>query len=393
MRIESGRTRSLRIPLAVSAVLLGLGLAEPPPGRLRTVHQELRSLERNRADREAGAGGYYEDLISGGTRADGSRSPIALRLLGKPTDILTFHDMKATHYIDGDFLQFVLRPNIQCPAFDHVFTTNSLGLRDREGYSVAKPEGVFRIALLGSSMDMGWGVATGETYENLLENWLNHYAAKQGLERRFEVLNFAMAAYGPAQRLESYRRKATHFEPDLVLYSATMLDPRLSQIHLCELFEQGGDPTYEFMHQVITEIGLETSELRRTPDGILRARAVIKARLKPWLWSISDGALGELAALCRSQGRALACLIIPRVGLGDAPDERAAAVARHKAIASQHAIPVIDLSATFDNEDPADLEIAPWDDHPNTLGHRLLFVGLAEAIVADKELSRLIFGP
>ncbi len=392
MRNKSRPSTSLLVPLAISAALLGLGLVEPPPGQVRTVQQEIKSLERNRADREAGAGGYYEDLISGGTRADGSRSQVALRLLGKPADILTFHDMKATHYIDGDFLQFVLNPNIRCPAFDHVFTTNGLGMRDREGYSIAKPEGVFRIVLLGSSMDMGWGVPTIETYENRLENWLNHFAAKQGLTRRFEVLNLSMAAYGPAQRMETYRRRGTHFEPDLVLYSATMLDPRLSQIHLCELLDQGGDPTFDFMHQVLAEMGLSPEDLTRGPDGVLRQRAAIKSKVKPWLWSISDGSLGELAALCRSEGRALVCLIIPRVGLADAPKERAEPVARHKAIAARHAVPVIDLSATFDDEDPADLEIAPWDDHPNSLGHQLLFLRLAEAITTNKQLSRLILG-
>ena len=34
---------------------------------------------------------------------------------------------------------------------------------------VEKPEGIYRIALLGSSMDMGWGVAAEETYASRLE--------------------------------------------------------------------------------------------------------------------------------------------------------------------------------------------------------------------------------
>ena len=46
------------------------------------------------------------------------------------------------------------------------------GLRDRE-YTLEKPPGVFRIAVLGSSIDMGWGVGTEDTYVSLLEDWLN----------------------------------------------------------------------------------------------------------------------------------------------------------------------------------------------------------------------------
>ena len=61
---------------------------------------------------------------------------------------------------------------------------------------------------------------------------------RQGPERdrRFEVLNFAVAAYSPLQRLETLRRKALAFHPDLVIYSATMLDLRLMEIHLCDAF-------------------------------------------------------------------------------------------------------------------------------------------------------------
>ena len=46
---------------------------------------------------------------------------------------------------------------------------------------------------------------TDATYEDWLEEWLNARAAKIGLDRRFEVINFAMAAYGPTQRLERFR--------------------------------------------------------------------------------------------------------------------------------------------------------------------------------------------
>ena len=72
-----------------------------------------------------------------------------------------------------------------------------------------------------------------------------YHAAKRGLSRRFEVLNFAVAAYSPLQRFEAYRRKARKFRPDLVLYSATMLDNRLAEteyIGLGELAELPASP-------------------------------------------------------------------------------------------------------------------------------------------------------
>lgn len=380
------------LALLTSGALLGVGLLNPSPGTAHSILQVLRSNDRNSTDREATAGGYYEGLLNPGEAisADGGRDEVALRLLGKPERWISFHDLYATRYDRADFLQFDLHPEVERPVFDHVFTTNHLGLRDREGYSPTKPSGVFRIALLGSSIDMGWGVRTEETYENRLEDWLNHYARARGIDRRFEVLNFACAAYGPAQRVESYRRKAAGFDPDLVLYSATMLDPRLSQIHVCELLAHRVEPTHDYVRQTISRAGLDAADLALGPNGDLRDKDRVKAKLKSGLWGLSDGAVGLLASECRARGTPLACLIVPRAALSDSPEERAEGVARHRAIASRHAVPVLDLSAAFDDDDLADVELAPWDDHPNAEGHRQLFLSLAEALMGDEELRRLV---
>src|SRR5262249_4862979 len=155
--------------------------------------------------RDTRALGYYEDLIDNRTREDGAS--LTDRLFGRPDEWKNFHDIGATRYLRHDYLQFELRPNLDRSAFGAKFSTNKYGKRHRP-YSREKALGVVRIALLGSSIDMGWGVATEETYENRLEDWLNAHAARRGLRTKFEVLNFAMAAYSPLHRLEIFRRKA-----------------------------------------------------------------------------------------------------------------------------------------------------------------------------------------
>ncbi len=381
---------------AVAAAALALGLAPLPAGLLRDAQRALRATDPDRDDREAGGAGYYEALLNGGAGAGhgAGRDEAALLISGKPARSADFLDTGATRFLPGTFIQFDLHPNVDRRAFGVSFTTNALGLRDREGYAPAKPPGTFRIALLGSSIDMGWGVATDSTYENRLEDWLNRRAARLGMGRRFEVMNFAMAAYGPAQRLEAYRAKAAAFDPDLVLYSATMLDGRLTQIHLTELLRGGVDPSYGFVREALTRAGVGPADLRRKAGGDLAGKAALKARLAEELWPIADGALGELADACRSAGRPIACLIVPRASLADAPSARADAVARHRAIAARHAVPVLDLSAAFDDSHPADLEIAAWDDHPNAEGHELLFRTLARSLLDDPRLGPLLFpGP
>ena len=79
--------------------------------------------------------------------------------------------------------------------------------------NVTKSDGTFRIAVLGSSIEMGWGVKHQDTYINQLEEWLNMHSVRLGLvpPRRFEVLNFGVAAYSPMQRLETLATRSCNF--------------------------------------------------------------------------------------------------------------------------------------------------------------------------------------
>jgi hypothetical protein len=383
--------RRARFCFAQTLAVLVVGLVPLPLGwaTARSVLESTRSPELNRAERETSAGGYYEGLI-GGDGGDAARTELAMRLLGKPSDWVRFHAANVAQVLDNDFLLFELKPNLRRTLFGQPFTTNRYGLRDRE-YTLKKPPGVFRIAVLGSSIDMGWGVGTEDTYVNLLEDWLNGRAARYGAARRFEVLNFAVAAYSPMQRLEAFRRKAVKFDPDLVLYSATLLDTRLIEIYLCDLIQSGVDLHYDFFHEAFAAARVGGDDLRRKPDGTLANKTAIKAKLRPRYWEFYDRTLGLLAEDCRALDVPLACLIIPRVGKADTPDLRAEPVARMRQITAHHGIPLFDLAGTFDVDDPAKLEIAAWDDHPNARGHRRLFRALARELTHDQTLYPMLF--
>ena len=126
-------------------------------------------------------------------------------------------------------------------------------MRDRPA-TIEKPASTVRVALLGASMDMGWGVATSDTYENRLEDWLNEQARARGDNRHFEILNFAVAAYSPTQRLAIYRRSVRKFKPDFVIYATTLLDPRLTEIHLSDALSNNADLTgFDYLTSVVAE--------------------------------------------------------------------------------------------------------------------------------------------
>jgi hypothetical protein len=387
-----------RIGIVKSLVLLVLGLIPWPSdwGKVRDVVDSARCPELNRTERERDghAAGYYEGLIGGGEALDGSRSDASQRLIGKPSGWVNFQEADVVHYLEGDFLQFELRPLVQRTLFGQPFLTNAFGMHD-DPVAVKKPEGTFRIAVLGSSMDMGWGVKYQDTYINQLEEWLNKHSVRHGLAptRRFEVLNFAVAAYSPMQRLDTLRRKVMAFHPDLVIYSATTLDTRLMEIHLCNMLRQSVDLKYDFLREATARAAVDLDDVRVDSQGRMLHKDRLKSKLRPLYWGLYDTTLGAIAAECRTADVPVVMVIIPRVGKADTPWARAAPVARLTALAAHQGLTVLDLTDTFDPLDPAQIEIAAWDDHPNAVGHRRLFLALARAMVEDQELYQLLFTP
>ena len=65
-------------------------------------------------------------------------------------------------------------------------STNRWGMRDRE-YAKAKPAGTYRVAMLGSSYEMGPGVPDGATYEAVLEDLLNDEISATGPRTRYSL--------------------------------------------------------------------------------------------------------------------------------------------------------------------------------------------------------------
>jgi hypothetical protein len=91
---------------------------------------------------------------------------------------------------------------------------NSAGQRDRE-HSVDKPEGVYRIAVLGDAYSEGMQVALEDAYWSLLPGRLERCGFQPG--KRIEALNFGVRDYGTAQAYLVLQSAAMRYRPDLVL--------------------------------------------------------------------------------------------------------------------------------------------------------------------------------
>ena len=95
--------------------------------------------------------------------------------------------------------------------------TNSHGFRDVQR-TVAKPQGVIRVALLGDSMVEAFQVPFNKTAGHVLEQRLNARAQSATAKpvKRYEVLNFGVSNYGVGQYLLGWEQYASKFSPDYV---------------------------------------------------------------------------------------------------------------------------------------------------------------------------------
>jgi len=91
---------------------------------------------------------------------------------------------------------------------------NRYGFRDKE-WTVEKPAGHFRVAVLGDSYTAALQVPEEQRFTGILETGLRNCGALAG--RRPEVLNFGVGRYGTAQELLCLRNRVWQFDPDMVV--------------------------------------------------------------------------------------------------------------------------------------------------------------------------------
>ncbi len=88
---------------------------------------------------------------------------------------------------------------------------DSDGMRE-PGLTIAKPAGVYRVALLGDSMVEGLQVPIDQTFGKLIEPKLS-----KDTGRNVQVINFANSGYSTVQEYLQLKDKVFKYKPDLVV--------------------------------------------------------------------------------------------------------------------------------------------------------------------------------
>lgn len=351
--------------LLATAGLLALGLA--PREAATRAARVLRDDSLNRSDTERMERGYYEALLDAGRRLD--RMPGGGAAFAPRSEIP--FDVGPLGLGVADLREFVLRPGLAMELDTGRWTTNSLGLRDRE-YDAAKPAGTVRVALLGDSIGVGWGVDDAEVFEARVEAALDARSRAAG-GPAVEIWNFSVPGHAPGQRWEHFSRLGWSSSPDLVLYEATPADPGWDERRLRGLLPAGLGWDAPQYREALARAGVR-------PGGDFEH---YKAALRSHRWALLEGVYRTIVSECHGRGLPTAWALVPRVGKRLDEGERARLVGLARAAGFDA---VFDLTGAYDGADPASLAIAPDDYHPNADGHARLARRLEADLAARSDL-------
>lgn len=331
----------------------------------KKVAQSFFSNTPNKAGEEFLTRGYYENIM------DTARvSPMLEGALRRQPSNWQLLESTAAVRETVDLRTREMDPNVDLVVNGVPFRSNEWGMRDRE-YPLAKPAGAVRVAVLGSSITMGWNVPKERTFEDLLETRLN-----RGKGDTVEIWNFAVNGYSIVSLVEQLERKVLRFHLDAVIVVSHPEDPGRAVYMLARSISMGASlAAYPFLEDLVREAGIQAGDPR---NRIERKLAPHGERLTRWAYE-------RLASLCRENGIRAWLVYLPGVlqrEIGPL-DHRLVEIAREVGF---DVMPLFDVYSGVD--DRAELMVAAWDAHPNAAGHARIADALEAALASRIESIR-----
>ncbi len=324
-------------------------ITEPLPARMAATLAGLQSTELNQQDATLLQRGYYENLV-GVSRFNGELWQVYMQ---RPPAVGSLWDSDLV-LLTHDFFVGELRPHISTIFNGARLHTNQWGMRDQE-YELKTPPSTYRIALLGASVAMGWGVDDEHVFEKVLEDRLNRSV---GGATTYEILNFAVGGFTPFQLLRALETKALRFEPDAVFVIGHGSDRSEVIRHLASMAVKGVEVPYPELREFVQQVSIEPGETRTAAER----------RLQSFGSEILSFTYDRIARICRQSGITPVWIYLPTFESANPPD----GVAALERFASDAGFVTLDLSDVFKGYAPDALQVAEWDWHPNQRAHRLI---------------------
>jgi len=287
-----------------------------------------------------------------------------------------------------------------------LYTINADGLRDSV-HARPKPDGVFRIVVMGDSVSFGYGVEEAEAYPQVLEELLSELVP----DSRIEVVNLAVGGYNPYNEARLLEGVGQSYEPDLVLVQFCINDLNDPTVHfdaqtriaLSAIPDAAfPDPSQRRGSAHVPSRGLrwcQTSKLCTTIQDLWLAMAApefddqarrdavvaIEATDRPeWRWL--EARYLEMAEVAKAGGASFAILAFPYQKQLAEPSPHPVQT-QLAALGREHGWPVVDPLTAFQeaHNERTPLFIDWW--HPTPAGHRLAAIAIARALACGGQLG------
>ena len=327
--------KEIRNKLPINLQDFYINLSDGSPSKLEKINAEA---------------GYYDKLIEG---EEGKTIGIGGRSLKKM--------VKKNPYVDAYFFQQnivnrKMKPNLNIIGPDHNFQSNSFGIRDKE-YSLKKPEGTKRMALMGSSYQMGSGVNNNQVFEAIAEERMNRELVDSNM-KHFEIFNFAAGGYYLLQHVELVNTTVFQYDMDALVYFAHTDERGKVVKDFTTIIKKKLPIKYPFLEKIIKESGIKS----------YMSMLQIKELLTPYADTIMKWGYFEIAEKCKSNN------VVPIWAFMETTTEFVDDKEYNelKAYAESLGFKTLDLRNTYGNIDRVKVQISDLNTHPNALGHRLI---------------------
>ncbi|UYN97264.1 MAG: SGNH/GDSL hydrolase family protein [Enhydrobacter sp.] len=230
--------------------------------------------------------------------------------------------------------------------------TNRLGIRGPDIAPTAAP-GVARIAFVGDSTTLGWGVAEKETFAHQVVADL----ARQG--RKVDGFNLGVGNYNVRQELSLFREVGVPLKPDIVVLTYFINDaeplPAYGAQSWLDLNSAAWIVLRYRLDTLIRSFG-ERPDWKEYYRGLYRDDAAG--------WKDTQKALGEMIRASRDIGARIVVFHLPELReLSPYPFADVTDKVR-KAVEAQ-GVPFVDMLPAVEKLDPASLWVTVPDPHPN----------------------------
>lgn len=261
------------------------------------------------------------------------------------------------------------------------YRTNRYGFRGAD-FPRNKPEGAFRIMVLGDSFTFGEGVKLEHIFTTRLQDILKNRTVPN-----IGVLNFGTSAWSTRDEIAYFEHAGRDFQPDLVLVVFVLNDAGPEVLDLWNNFRASYEAPFPFKRSYVASFVY--AMIARENAGRRYINTLVNSALaEEGKWRDILALLPKGKRLAESVGARFAVVAFPFMYQlnENYPFHPIHKLVRDTCEGAQ--IPYLDLFPAFKGQSYMDLWVHPSDQHPNEKGHAIAARAIADFLIDQRLLAR-----